>query len=107
MGLAVAGRAPGASGSSTIQEYTECCLARNICLTDIQFIIIATFQTPEMPISTLLSAVLPPCHLLAYSTLLGTELYQTFVMTKVAHRALARPSFVNLQKRVFTIYFKT
>ncbi|KAH6865197.1 hypothetical protein BKA58DRAFT_322228 [Alternaria rosae] len=53
------------------------------------------------------AAVLPPVHLLAYSTLLGTELYQTFVMTKVSYQALPRSAFTTLQKRVFPIYFQS
>ncbi|KAF2265011.1 hypothetical protein CC78DRAFT_462370 [Lojkania enalia] len=45
-------------------------------------------------------------HLLTYSTLLGTEIYQTFLMTRVAHQALPRSAFTTLQKRVFPIYFR-
>jgi hypothetical protein len=41
-------------------------------------------------------SLLAPAHLLAYSALLGTELYQTFVMT-----------FTTLQRRVFPIYFQS
>jgi hypothetical protein len=52
------------------------------------------------------SFILAPVHLLAYSTLLGTELYQTFVMTKISYQALPRSAFTTLQKRVFPIYFK-
>ena len=55
----------------------------------------------------LFSSFLPPAHLLAYSTLLGTELYQSFVMTKVAYQALPRSAFTTLQKRVFPIYFQS
>ncbi|TDL15823.1 hypothetical protein BD410DRAFT_844909 [Rickenella mellea] len=50
---------------------------------------------------------LPPYHLLAYGTLLGTELYQTFVMTGVSFRALPISMFTTLQKRVFPAYFRT
>ncbi|KAK4225155.1 hypothetical protein QBC38DRAFT_421988 [Podospora fimiseda] len=57
--------------------------------------------------SWILNKILPPCHLLIFSTLLGTELYQTFIMTKVSFRALPKPSFRSLQKRVFPVYFKT
>ncbi|KAF2030964.1 hypothetical protein EK21DRAFT_64392 [Setomelanomma holmii] len=46
-------------------------------------------------------------HLFAYSTLLGTELYQSFVMTRVAYQALPRSAFTSLQKRVFPIYFRS
>ena len=48
---------------------------------------------------------LGPVHILFYSSLLGTELYQTFVMTKVSHKALPKSAFTSLQKRVFPIYF--
>ena len=52
-------------------------------------------------------SILAPAHLLAYSVLLGTELYQSFVMTKVAYQALPRSAFTTLQKRVFPIYFQS
>jgi hypothetical protein len=52
-------------------------------------------------------AILPPAHLLAYSTLLGTELYQSFIMTKVSYQALPRSAFTTLQRRVFPIYFQS
>jgi hypothetical protein len=51
--------------------------------------------------------LLAPAHLLAYSALLGTELYQTFVMTKVSYQALPRSAFTTLQKRIFPIYFQS
>jgi hypothetical protein len=53
------------------------------------------------------SSILAPVHLLIYSTLLGTELYQTFIVTKVSYKALPRSAFTTLQKRVFPIYFKS
>jgi hypothetical protein len=53
-----------------------------------------------------LVSIIAPAHLLAYSTLLGTELYQSFVMTKVTFQALPRSAFTTLQKRVFPIYFR-
>ncbi|KAK0644116.1 hypothetical protein B0T16DRAFT_430404 [Cercophora newfieldiana] len=53
-----------------------------------------------------LGSVLAPAHLLFYSTLLGTELYQSFVMTKVCYQSLPRSAFTTLQKRVFPLYFK-
>ncbi|KAF2004076.1 hypothetical protein P154DRAFT_552242 [Amniculicola lignicola CBS 123094] len=56
--------------------------------------------------SPLLPSILAPLHLLAYSTLLGAELYQSFVMTKVAHQSLPRSAFTSLQKRLFLIYFQ-
>ena len=53
-----------------------------------------------------IGAVLAPVHLLFYSTLLGAELYQSFVMTKVCYDALPRSAFTTLQKRVFPLYFR-
>ncbi|KAH7378335.1 hypothetical protein BKA66DRAFT_560704 [Pyrenochaeta sp. MPI-SDFR-AT-0127] len=50
---------------------------------------------------------LAPIHLLAFSTLLGTELYQSFVMTKLAYQALPRSAFTSLQKTVFPVYFRS
>ncbi|OTA89068.1 hypothetical protein M434DRAFT_23514 [Hypoxylon sp. CO27-5] len=50
---------------------------------------------------------LAPLHLLSYSTLLGTELYQSFVVTKICYQALPRSAFNTLQKRVFPIYFRS
>ncbi|KXX80971.1 hypothetical protein MMYC01_203888 [Madurella mycetomatis] len=49
---------------------------------------------------------LAPYHLLLYSTLLGTEIFQTFVNTKVCFDALPRSAFTTLQKRIFPIYFR-
>ncbi|KAK4443491.1 hypothetical protein QBC34DRAFT_310905 [Podospora aff. communis PSN243] len=45
-------------------------------------------------------------HLLSYSTLLGTSLYQSFILTKLAYRSLPRSSFISLQKAVFPVYFR-
>lgn len=53
------------------------------------------------------SDILPPLHLLAYSTLVGAELYQTIVVTKIAYRTLPKPSFVGFQKQIFPVYFET
>ncbi|KAI1760791.1 hypothetical protein GGR53DRAFT_62087 [Hypoxylon sp. FL1150] len=49
---------------------------------------------------------LAPLHVLSFSTLLGTELYQSFVMVKVAYQALPRSAFTTLQKHIFPIYFR-
>lgn len=57
-------------------------------------------------LSKVIFYILPPLHLLFYSTLLGTQLYQTFVMTKVCYKALPRTAFTTLQKKVFPIYFQ-
>ncbi|KAK3172758.1 hypothetical protein OEA41_006082 [Lepraria neglecta] len=51
-------------------------------------------------------ANLAPYHIMLYGTLLGTELYQSFVMTKVCYNALPMPAFTTLQKRVFPAYFR-
>lgn len=52
------------------------------------------------------ASFLAPLHILSFSTLLGTELYQSFVMVKVCYQALPRSAFTTLQKRVFPIYFR-
>jgi hypothetical protein len=52
------------------------------------------------------TAVLPPLHLLAYSTLLGTTLYQTFIVTKITFDALPRSAFTTLQRKLFPAYFR-
>ncbi|KAL9600097.1 MAG: hypothetical protein Q9179_003327 [Wetmoreana sp. 5 TL-2023] len=51
-------------------------------------------------------AELAPYHLMLYGTLLGTELYQSFVMTKICYNALPMSAFTTLQKRVFPAYFR-
>ncbi|KAF4981308.1 hypothetical protein FDECE_17710 [Fusarium decemcellulare] len=50
-------------------------------------------------------ASLAPIHLLSFSTLLGSQLYQTFIVTKVAFKHLPRNPYINFQKRIFPIYF--
>lgn len=54
----------------------------------------------------MLAALLPRFHLLFYSTLLGTSLFQTFVITKISFQALPRSAFITLQKRLFPVYFR-
>ncbi len=49
---------------------------------------------------------LSPYHLLFYSTLLGTELYQTFVITSVTFNSLPLGVFMNLNKKTFPLYFR-
>lgn len=56
---------------------------------------------------TITCHILAPLHLLSYSTLLGTSLYQTFILTKLASQSLPRPAFVRLQARIFPIYFRS
>ncbi|KAI1383938.1 uncharacterized protein F4822DRAFT_56018 [Hypoxylon trugodes] len=53
-----------------------------------------------------LASFLAPLHLLSYSALLGTELYQTFIVTKVCYQELPRSAFTTLQKRIFPLYFR-
>lgn len=53
-----------------------------------------------------LEVALAPAHLFAYATLLGTQLYQSFVIVKVAYQALPADSFTTLQKHVFPVYFR-
>ena len=52
------------------------------------------------------TAVLAPLHLLGYSSLLGMELWHSFVVVKVCFQALPRPAFVSLQRRLFPMYFQ-
>lgn len=59
-----------------------------------------------MPVASIIAAAMAPLHLLAYSTLLGAELYQSFVITKLAFQSLPRSAFTSLQKRVFPVYFR-
>ncbi|KAI0203482.1 hypothetical protein F4808DRAFT_457757 [Astrocystis sublimbata] len=51
-------------------------------------------------------SLLAPLHLLSFSTLLGTSLYQTFVVTKICYVSLPRSAFTTLQKRLFPVYFQ-
>lgn len=44
-------------------------------------------------------------HILAYGTLLGSTIFQTFIGGPVAFKALPRPSFSTLQTAVFPIFF--
>lgn len=63
------------------------------------------FQRINMNMYSLTATVLPPLHLLSFSALLGMEIYQTFVMTKIAFQALPRTAFTQLQGRIFPVYF--
>jgi len=63
-------------------------------------------SAPVTALSTLTTTILPPLHLLCYSTLLGASLYQTFVMTKITFITLPRTAFTTLQKKVFPLYFR-
>ncbi|KAL4980360.1 hypothetical protein BDW66DRAFT_54459 [Aspergillus desertorum] len=46
-----------------------------------------------------------PFHILSYGTLLGVQLYQSFVSGIIAFRALPRPQFAALQAKIFPTYF--
>ncbi|EAW14840.1 DUF4149 domain-containing protein [Aspergillus clavatus NRRL 1] len=48
-----------------------------------------------------------PYHLLSFGALLGTEIFQTFVNTKVCYKALPMREFLALQKRLFPAYFQS
>jgi hypothetical protein len=58
-------------------------------------------------ITAWLTNIAGPIHLFSFSVLLGTEMYQTFTVTKICFRALPRPAFINLQKSLFPVYFKS
>ncbi|KAF3399440.1 hypothetical protein DPV78_006825 [Talaromyces pinophilus] len=55
-------------------------------------------------LSTLLNPL--PYHILAYGTFLGSQLYQSFINTKICYRSLSPQSFNNLNKRLFPVYFR-
>lgn len=61
----------------------------------------------DMPVASIVVAAMTLLHLLAYSTLLGTELYQSFVMTRLAFQSLPRSAFTTLKRRVFPVYFRS
>ncbi|KAL2852340.1 hypothetical protein BJX68DRAFT_265855 [Aspergillus pseudodeflectus] len=46
-----------------------------------------------------------PFHILSYGTLLGVQLYQSFVSGIIAFRVLPRPQFASLQAKTFPTYF--
>ncbi|KAI1174433.1 hypothetical protein F4777DRAFT_589213 [Nemania sp. FL0916] len=54
-----------------------------------------------------LHIILAPLHLLSFSTLLGTQIYQTFVVTRICFVSLPRNAFTALQKRLFPVYFRS
>ena len=55
---------------------------------------------------TAINALVAPTHLVLFSTLLGTQLWHSFVVATIAFRALPRPAFISLQKKLFPIYFQ-
>ncbi|ERF68918.1 hypothetical protein EPUS_08078 [Endocarpon pusillum Z07020] len=46
-----------------------------------------------------------PYHLISYGTLLGSQVFQSFIGGIVAYRALPRPQFSSLQQAIFPVYF--
>ncbi|KAL4799827.1 hypothetical protein BDV19DRAFT_354882 [Aspergillus venezuelensis] len=46
-----------------------------------------------------------PFHILSYGTLLGVQIYQSFISGIIAFRALPRPQFSALQAKIFPTYF--
>ncbi|KAK5048281.1 hypothetical protein LTR84_005951 [Exophiala bonariae] len=53
-----------------------------------------------------MTTILAPSHLLAFSTLLGAQLHQTFLVTSLNFTHLPRPAFKTLQKAAFPAYFR-
>jgi hypothetical protein len=49
---------------------------------------------------------LAPYHILLLGALLGMQLYQSLVNTRVAFRAIPMPQFIGYQKTIFPIYFQ-
>ena len=48
----------------------------------------------------------PPANIcFSYGTLLGSEIYQSFINGIVAYRSLPRPQFASLQTAIFPVYF--
>ncbi|KAL9600569.1 MAG: hypothetical protein Q9219_003115 [cf. Caloplaca sp. 3 TL-2023] len=48
---------------------------------------------------------LAPYHIVAYGTLLGSSVFQSFIGGVVAYRALPRAQFASLQTAIFPVYF--
>ncbi|KAI6784586.1 putative mitochondrial outer membrane protein-like protein [Emericellopsis cladophorae] len=48
----------------------------------------------------------PAVHLLSFAGLFGTQLYQSFIVTKVCYTSLPSDAFIRLQRRIFPIYFR-
>ncbi|KAI1070175.1 hypothetical protein LB507_008013 [Fusarium sp. FIESC RH6] len=55
----------------------------------------------------IITTLFAPIHLLSFSTLIGSQLYQTFIVTKVAFKHLPRTPYVAFQKHIFPIYFQS
>lgn len=50
-------------------------------------------------------SVLRPFHILSYGTLLGSQVFHTFVNSVIAFKVLPRPQFSTLQASIFPAYF--
>ncbi|KAI0098968.1 hypothetical protein F4776DRAFT_526752 [Hypoxylon sp. NC0597] len=48
---------------------------------------------------------LAPYHVLSYGTLLGTQVFHTFINSVTSFRVLERPQFAILQRELFPVYF--
>ncbi|KAI4248525.1 MAG: hypothetical protein L6R40_001087 [Gallowayella cf. fulva] len=57
-----------------------------------------------MPDTSILTT-LAPYHFIAYGTLLGSSIFQSFIAGPIAFKALPRPQFSTLQSAIFPIYF--
>lgn len=66
-----------------------------------------SFIYPEPLKMALITTLFAPIHLLSFSTLIGSQLYQTFIVTKVAFKHLPRTPYVTFQKHIFPIYFQS
>ncbi|KAL1959865.1 hypothetical protein VTO42DRAFT_1010 [Malbranchea cinnamomea] len=51
------------------------------------------------------AGLLGPFHIISYGSLLGLQVYQTFVGGIIAFRTLPRPQFSTLQASIFPVYF--
>ncbi|KAM0820575.1 hypothetical protein AB5N19_06394 [Seiridium cardinale] len=48
---------------------------------------------------------LGPYHILSYGTLLGTQVFHTFINATASFKTLERPQFATLQRAIFPAYF--
>ncbi|PGH30207.1 hypothetical protein GX50_07034 [[Emmonsia] crescens] len=53
----------------------------------------------------MVESLLAPFHIFSYGTLLGAQVYQTFVGGIIAFKTLPRPQFSTLQASIFPVYF--
>ncbi|KAI5287252.1 hypothetical protein KEM52_001681, partial [Ascosphaera acerosa] len=52
-----------------------------------------------------MESMLAPAHILSYGTLLGSQVFETFVASVIAFKSLERPAFSKLQNHTFPCYF--